>query len=529
MADWTDTDFTIGDYMGQDGAVYWTTEILKRIKNITYDFDYKPTHGSSNLVNSGNIYDFVMGLISGVVGVDVRVSPIAPTAEPEHPDKTVYLVLVPDEAGSGTNLYIEYLWVQAVKKWERLGSTTVDLTDYAKKTDVGNGTLALYYGETLLGTFSANERTGKQIRIPEGGGTTPGDGTITIKQGTTTLGTFTVNQATNKTITIPAPETPGNGTITLMSDGAVIDTFTMNQSADKTINIPAGGGGGGDERWVDGNPIVHNKNTKSSVDARAISNGTLNYTTDTRDLYLDSGGQRIKISDYIVINSEAERTALTNPIEDKLYIVVDTHTLWTYHNGWWSMLSYGDIQTRNILLSTFSIALGSNTQILGTDQLTNWMAVGTMMLVSERVYLTNSAEFRFIVSQLPAAEAQVIPAIYKYSGKTEGHPPTASLVCAGVPRYLDKLGWYTTPLDSQVGIKQPFLDPGEIYYYVYLHNSNGTGLPGFWRTQMNEPPYVAFCQYNLGDIGTAPETIELQSESTLTVYGSLFANALGNN
>lgn len=44
---------------------------------------------------------------------------------------TIYLV---SNSGTGTNLYDEYLWIN--NKWEKLGTTTVDLSGYVKFTDL---------------------------------------------------------------------------------------------------------------------------------------------------------------------------------------------------------------------------------------------------------------------------------------------------------------------------------------------------------------------------------------------------------
>jgi len=44
------------------------------------------------------------------------------------------------------------------------------LTDYAKKTDVGNGVISVYQGDSLAGSFTANQGTDASISLAAGGG-----------------------------------------------------------------------------------------------------------------------------------------------------------------------------------------------------------------------------------------------------------------------------------------------------------------------------------------------------------------------
>jgi hypothetical protein len=256
-----------------------------------------------------------------------------------------------------------------------------------------------------------------------------------------------------------------------------------------------------------------------------IKNGTLHYTTDNRNLYLDTNNHRIKIGDYIILDDDDARLALQNPLEDKLYMVQSNHSLWSYKNGWWSLLSFGDILTRNVLISTFPPAVGGNLQIPEAQE-NNWAAHATMLQVSEKVFLTSELKFKFILSQIPSSlspNLQIIPAIYRYTGldAADGSYKCA-LVCSGKATEIATLGWYTVDYQNQI---DAYLDPLEVYFMVFLHNSNGIGMPGVWGTQINDKPYPAFVHHNLGVLTEAPQTITMQSESTARIYGSLFANS----
>lgn len=48
------------------------------------------------------------------------------------------LYLVPRTGGDFTNAYDEYIWIDEISMFEHLGSTAVDLTDYATKAEIGD-------------------------------------------------------------------------------------------------------------------------------------------------------------------------------------------------------------------------------------------------------------------------------------------------------------------------------------------------------------------------------------------------------
>lgn len=416
------TDYTVGDFLGQDSAEYLVTQLLLRIKEV------------------GDV-------LSEITHVDVQVSNDVPTDPPAHPDTTLYVVLVSDDPEAG-DLFTEYIWVVRNQAWTRVSKAQIDLSNCAKKTDIGDATL-----------------------------------TITMRD--RTLGTFTANSEIDQTIDIPA------------------DSVS--------------------EVWNDNDRVAHSKTTKANMPV-AITNGTLHVAVDTSELYLDTGNNRIRISDYIILADDAARLALQNPIESKLYLVESTHCLWSYKNGRWSLLSYGDLLKRNRSISTFPVALGSN---LVVDQGTsdNWLAHGTMIQVPELMYLTSDMKFSTLITQLPMIldyDIYVIPAIYKYIGfDPDDNKIKCSLVAAGNARQITKIGWQEFTFDRGT---QMYLDPQEVYFYVYLHNMNGLGMPGFHGTRTNDPPYVSWISGNLGSIRDVPSTLELQSESTLRLFGSFYAN-----
>ena len=58
----------------------------------------------------------------------------------------------------------------------------------------------------------------------------------------------------------------------------------------------------------------------------AVVNGSLIATTDTGDLYVDSGNRRIKLTD-VITGTYSEIKALNAPLPGKLYFATDTHKL----------------------------------------------------------------------------------------------------------------------------------------------------------------------------------------------------------
>lgn len=708
-------NYTVGDYLGQDSTEYLVYQILQKIQA-------------------------VRELISGITHVDVTTSATIPTDPPAHPEDTLYFVLV----GPGTtpgDLYKEYLWVVQSNSWEYVGTATVDLSDYALKTDIGNatltiklgdvtlgtfsanaksdatitldlssyalktdvgagtltvkqgdvtlgtfsanakvdktinipvvdlsdyelksdvgdgtltikvgntvlgtfkantktdttieidlssyaqsadigdatltikqgsttlgtfkanaktdaeisipevdlsdyalkadigdGTLTIKVGETTLGTFTANAKNGSTITIPEPDltgyalSTDIKDGTLTIKYGNTTLGTFSANSANSTTVTVPEPDLSdyalkseignatltlkvgettigtftanavvdktmtidlsayaksadiGDATLTITQAGTTLGTFKANAKTDNTIDIPAGAT---TEKWNDNDPVAHSKTTEAAM-PQAITNGKIHVTVDTCNLYIDTGNSRIKIGDYIVLADDTARLNLQNPLEDKLYMVESTHSLWSYKNGWWSLLSFGDLLKRNVLVSTFPVAIGSNTPVEQGDD-GNWTAHATMIQVPELIYLTDDMKFKLCVTQLPSSpgyDLYIAPAIYKYTGPDpeDGDKIKCSLVAAGNAQIITSIGWQEFTFNR--GTEQ-YLDPLDTYFYVIMHNMNGLGMPGYSGSQMNDPPYVSWTQHNLGSLSDAPSTLELQSETTTRLFGSFYAN-----
>lgn len=73
---------------------------------------------------------------------------------------------------------------------------------------------------------------------------------------------------------------------------------------------------------------------KSKLGTIPVSTGQVIYLSDTEELYFDSSnGTRIQVRDLIILETEAERTAIIAPLT-KLYYVKETKVLWVYAGAW---------------------------------------------------------------------------------------------------------------------------------------------------------------------------------------------------
>ena len=177
----------------------------------------------------------INNLLANISTLDIEVVTKLPTTGNAS---TIYLV--PKDAETN-DIYDEYLYINA--KWERIGSTAIDLTPYALKTDIPTAVSQLsndsgYLTQhqtvaTVAKTGSYNDLSDKPT-IP-----TVNNATLTIQKNGTSAGTFTANASANKTINITVPTDNNelaNGAGYITSAGSITGnaaTATKATSADK--------------------------------------------------------------------------------------------------------------------------------------------------------------------------------------------------------------------------------------------------------------------------------------------------------
>lgn len=216
-----------------------TSAIPTKLSQLSNDKGFI-TNAVNNLTNyykKSEVYTQteVNNLIANISTLDIEVVTELPaTGNPS----TIYLVAKDPETN---DIYDEYLYINA--KWERIGTTAIDLTPYALKTEIPTKVSELTNDKgyltthqtvaTVAKTGSYNDLTDKPT-IP-----TVNNGTLTIQKNGTTVKTFTANSSSNVTANITVPTnnnelTNGAGYIT--SAGSITGnaaTATKATSADK--------------------------------------------------------------------------------------------------------------------------------------------------------------------------------------------------------------------------------------------------------------------------------------------------------
>lgn len=184
--------------------------------------DYSTTVQTSQLIS-----DAIAGL--AVAKLSYEIVQTLPTEGIDT--STVYMIYDAQD-----DYYDEYMYIS--NQWAHLGTNEVDLSQYAKLTDIPtvpdvyDSTITFYKsdGSTLVDSFTTNQSTNKSITLPEGGSSK----TVTIKDpDNTTIDSFALNIQTDKTVTLPAADDTTYGltkvvvSSTDLTEGAALDEGTI--------------------------------------------------------------------------------------------------------------------------------------------------------------------------------------------------------------------------------------------------------------------------------------------------------------
>ena len=93
------------------------------------------------------------GVISSVVGLNIQVVQTLPT----QAISTTTIYLVP-KGGSGQDIYDEYVYIS--NKWEKIGSSATDLSEYAKKSEIPQTLTDLENDAAVVGLDANSQITG---------------------------------------------------------------------------------------------------------------------------------------------------------------------------------------------------------------------------------------------------------------------------------------------------------------------------------------------------------------------------------
>lgn len=154
----------------------------------------------------------------------------------------------------------------------------------------------------------------------------------------------------------------------------------------------------------------------------------------------------------------------------------------------------------------------------------NWTAYGTLLDVPEKIFLQPTAKFRFVlkhVDDMNESQVGIIPAVYRYSDVDESTGlPKCDLLFRGESVSLTTSGW----CESAVILPEtPIeLNVSDFYFLVYLYNLASPGTIGYPGTHSDSVPYISFISAGLGELHDAPETLIMQQDVAMHVFGSIY-------
>ncbi len=145
------------------------------LNNTTYNIkDSTARAGLTNVYTKSEVDD----IVDGIVGISFEVVASLPASGDAG---TIYLV---SNSGTGQNIYDEYVWLTASNRWEKIGTTDVDLSGYAKTADLGD----LAFKDSASGSFTPAGSVTVNAYTPEGSVSAP---TITVTPSTDTVNSIT--------------------------------------------------------------------------------------------------------------------------------------------------------------------------------------------------------------------------------------------------------------------------------------------------------------------------------------------------
>lgn len=120
QADWNQTNSTADDY-------------IKNKPNIPEGVvvDTQMSDSSTNAVQNKIIKAYVDSAVGAVVGVKFEKVTQLPTT-----GQNGVIYLLPKTTTSSQNVYEEYIWISQDSAFEKIGETTIDLSNYVQTTDL---------------------------------------------------------------------------------------------------------------------------------------------------------------------------------------------------------------------------------------------------------------------------------------------------------------------------------------------------------------------------------------------------------
>ncbi len=101
--------------------------IPTKVSGLTNDSKFQTADEVKTAINNA---------MAGKAGVDIIVSSAVPTAAPSNPDTMLHIRYVAHTHSDANDSFDEYIWLNAEKKWEKIGNTDIDLSGYVKTSDM---------------------------------------------------------------------------------------------------------------------------------------------------------------------------------------------------------------------------------------------------------------------------------------------------------------------------------------------------------------------------------------------------------
>lgn len=223
---------------GTDVATFSANADTNQTANITVPTAVTDLSDASSYYTKAQADAAIAAAVGAVTQTTVNYSIVSSLPTVNIDPSTVYMI-----KDSGNNYYDQWMYIN--NSWAHLGTTEVDMSEYAKLTDiptvptVGNGTITiLNHDGTIVDSFNVNQTANANITLPSPSGALDTavnntstnavqnkaiydfvkDSTVTIKDAdATTIDSFTTNQASNKDITIPAATASNYGLVKIVT------------------------------------------------------------------------------------------------------------------------------------------------------------------------------------------------------------------------------------------------------------------------------------------------------------------------
>ena len=120
------------DFIDKQGLLFLLTQMYLDINaksEITISTDINSSSTNDTAAGSKAVYDFVVAALADIE----KFSAVIVTVLPET-GETNKMYLVAKTSGSADDGYDEYLFIDS--KWEKIGTTNIDLSEYLKKEDI---------------------------------------------------------------------------------------------------------------------------------------------------------------------------------------------------------------------------------------------------------------------------------------------------------------------------------------------------------------------------------------------------------